>query len=211
MNVWNATDTYPKWAITQHSNALYYSLQASNTGHSPVEAASAWWAAYVDPIGQMIEALWTLLEAHAPLTSMVKTGNRIKYTGENRDPEKRQIADADLPELRIVPVGSTPHPLRTSSSSTIVKRFRVEVSTGDQRIDAGLTALEWEVYRALVNWFNTLAALTWKDHPYVKQMKTNDVKDGKSQRDLERGIHGWAAVWECEVEMWFQTSDLALE
>lgn len=208
MNVWNATITYAQHAITQHANRLYQSLQAANTGNLPSEAGSVWWAAYEDPISKVYNALWSLLESHAPLASMVPAGNRVKYSGDNRDPEKAQISSNDTPELRLTSVGSTPHLQRTSSSTSIAKRFRVEVSTGDQRFDAGLYAIEWEVNRAMLGWESVLTALTWQSQQYVKSSKIISTTDGKTERDLERGIRGWASVWECEIEMWFRTSDM---
>ena len=208
MLAWSLDETYSAEAIIQHGDALYQSLLAENEGHLPSEEGSTWWALYRDPIIQVHDALWALLEAHAPLASMVKVKNRVKLSGSNRDPLKAEISDADLPELRITPSSSKPHLQRTSNGSSLVKRFRVEVATGDQRVDAGLFALEWEIYRALSAWVQTLIVLTWNEKTYVRLARPITVQDGKSDVDLIRGIRGWSALWECEVEMWFTTLDL---
>jgi len=208
VDTWRQDAEYAQWAMVQHANRLYQSLQGENTDNLPTEADSEWWVLYVDPITQVYYALWSLLEAHEPLAQLVKVGNRIKFSGATRDPVKAEVSDADLPELRIVPVSSTPHLQRTSNASSILKRLRIEVSTGDQRVDAGLFAMEWEIYRALSTWAATLTALTWNSKKYVRLARPVTVQDGTAQADLERGIRGWAAVWECEVEMWFDTADM---
>lgn len=208
MDFWQADETYAAGAMVQYGNRLYTSLQANNKGNLPDAEGSTWWKLYLDPITQVYYALWELLEAHAPLTAMVKVGNRIKFSGDNRDPMKDEVSSADFPELRVIPVASEPHPQRTSSGSSILKRFRIVVSTGDQRVDVGLFALEWEVYRALSQWAETLMALTWNDKTYVRLARPTTVEDGQTRTDLDRGVKGWSALWQCEVTMWFATADL---
>lgn len=208
MDFWQSDKIYAAGAMVQHGNRLYKSLQDANLGNLPDAISSTWWVLYVDPITQVYYALWELLEAHVPLAAMVRVGNRIKFSGANRDPMKDEVSGADFPEIRVLPVSSEPHLQRTSNGSSIVKRFRVVAATGDQRVDAGLFPLEWEIYRALSSWATVLMSLRWKDKPYVRLAKPISVEDGISRTDMERGIKGWASIWEVEVSMWFSTTDL---
>lgn len=164
-----------------------------------------------DPLSQVYDALWDLLEVHVPLTSLVKAGNRVKFSGTSRDPEKERVSTADLPEIRIIPLGGTPHIQRTSNGSSWVKRFAVILATGDKRVDVSLFPVEWEIYRAMAQWADTLTALTWNDKPYIKLARPVSATEGISDRDLQRGVEGWTAVWQCEVELWFTTADLKEE
>jgi hypothetical protein len=211
MQFWKTIVEYDKHQIVQYGSRLYQSLLDVNKAKIPGALGSeTYWASYADPISQVYDALWSMVEASPALADMIKTGNRIKYSGENRDPQKPEISDADMPELQIISVGTSPGLSRTSSGSSILKRFRVQVSTGDQRLDSGLYAIEWELYRAFVDWATTLKSLTWNSKAYVIKALPVSVQDGKSNNELQRGIRGWISLWECEVEMWFSTADMSL-
>ena len=206
MDFWNETTIYSDKDVVEFSNKLYYSKKDSNINNLPTD--NNFWQLYIDPIVQIYYALWDLLEAHQPLANLVKIGNRIKMSGDKRDAMKKEVGESDLPELRLLPVSSTPHTQRTSNTSSIIKRFRIEISTGDQRVDMGLFIIEWEIFRALANWAPTLQALTWEGKKYVVLARPTAEKDGFSQKDLARGIKSWSSVWECEIELWFTTTDL---
>ena len=161
-----------------------------------------------DPYTVVIEGLWSLLEAREDFTELVKLGNRIKFMGKNREPVKAQIQTGDVPEVRIIVRGSTPHPIRTSNSSTDTVIFELQASSGDQRLDAYHNPLRWACFRAFAHVYDALKNLTWKDKTFVKNAKPTAVTDGVSQQDLDRGIKGWSAIWAVEVDLWFDTSDL---
>jgi hypothetical protein len=162
--------------------------------------------AETDPITQVHDALWSLLEAHTPFTDTVRNSNRIKFTGASRSPDKDTHSSGDYPEVRIIPVGSSPHIQRTSSSSTLVKSFAIQVSSGDQRANI-LYDLEWEIYRAMAQWAPTLQALTWKDKTFVRLTRPTTVVTTMATTDMVQ----WADVWSCEIEMVFCTTDLEYE
>ena len=164
-----------------------------------------------DPFTLVHNALWALLEAHQGFVNLVPANNRIKFTGDLRAPIKDQISTADLPEVRIVPTGGEAHLKRTSNSSSVLKRWEIQVSTGDQRVDytKGVFAVEWEILIALQDWITALKAITWTSKPFVVTAKPATVREGVTEADLNRGIKGWSALWACEVEMFFQTSDMA--
>ncbi len=163
-----------------------------------------------DPFTLVYEALRDLLLANADFAREVKQGNRMFYVGAARRPDKETVQDSDRPEVRLAPAGGEAHLMATSSSSKIVKRLRIEVTTGDMRVDERLFPVQWAVYRAMVGWQAALAALRWgtMDKSFVVVAKLNAVTEGLSESDLNRGIRGWAAVWECEIEMWFPTTEL---
>ena len=162
----------------------------------------------IDPITTVYNALWGILEADAEFTALVKAGNRIKFSGDNQNPLKDQAITSDYPEVRIVSQGSVPHVLRTSNSSSLIKTFAIQILSGDQRLDAIQFPLEWIIYRALASSIGTLLALTWNSKSFVKNAKPTSVNDSFGNREPQSTIRAWIAVWACEVEMWFQTSDL---
>lgn len=161
-----------------------------------------------DPFTTLYDALWSMLEAHTGFTDLVKVGNRVKFTGEVRDPVKPEINTADLPEVRLVPLGGDPHLQRTSNGTSVRKRFGIEITTGDKRVDAALFPVEWEIFRAMSNWASVLTALTWNSKTYVKLCRPLSMTEGESNPELNRGISGWSLVWACEVELWFTTADM---
>lgn len=161
-----------------------------------------------DPFTKVYAAIWGLLEKNADFCKLVDVGNRIRLDGDDRRPNKREVSTRDLPEVRIVPTQLVPHAQRTSNSSTCELRLEVQVSTGDWRVHEQLFPLEWAIYRALVNWELELKSLTWNNRPFVQVAQSLGVNVGRSESDIERGIQGWAGVWACMVDLWFNTADL---
>ena len=158
-----------------------------------------------DPISLVYDALWEMLESREALRSMIRLASRIRYTGRDRSPEKSVVNTADLPELRLYPAGTIPHVQRTSNSSSLLKAFEVQVSTGDIRVDAALFPIEFEVLRAFTDWGTVLQALRWKSQPFVTHVAPTLVTEGSMIEDQERKVHGWACIWRCEVLMFFST------
>ncbi len=160
-----------------------------------------------NPLIQTYDSMVDLLRSRESLRGMVRLGNVLRLTGDDRMPFKEETLTSDYPELRIITTDTVPHLQRTSNSTSIVKRYEVQVSTGDQRVEL-LLAIEWEVHRALSSWAATLLALTWSDKTFVKVARPTQVQDGVSNVDLNRGVTGWSSIWTYEVEMWFTTTDM---
>ena len=160
-----------------------------------------------NPLIQIHNAFWTMLEAHEPFTQLIPEGNRIKYSGKVGMKDKDEISNADLPEVRVACVETSPHLQRTSNSSTLVKIFEVLISTGDWRINT-LATLEWEILRALSKWSDSLSALTWRGARFVQLAKPTGMKRSVIEHGQNRGLQGWSAVWSCEVNLVFKTLDL---
>lgn len=161
-----------------------------------------------DPFTLVYDALWELLEAHEGFTDLVRLRNRVKFSGADRSPIKETISPADVPEVRLVCVGGTPHIQRTSGSSSCTKVFEVQLASGDQRYDESLFPVEWEIYKALSKWQITLQGLLWRGKPFVKLVRPVGSSIGVSVLDMSRGIGGWTSVWAVEAEMWFTTAEL---
>lgn len=155
----------------------------------------------VNPIRQVYDTLWTLLERHNGWSNLVRIGNRIHYL-EGKMPSKDEISTSDLPEVGIIPIGSTPHFDAASNLMLLVKRFALTVATGERNIGQ-LIDIEFEVYRAMANWHPALRALTWRDFKFCTKSVLTDVADTLI---TERGVFGWVSVWGCEVHMAFPTT-----
>lgn len=170
-----------------------------------------------DPFTQVYHALWRMLEAHKGFTGLVRIGNRIKLSGSRPDPTKQLPAAADLPEVRVIPAGGAPHIQRTSDSGSVVKRFEIQLNTGQVRVDqegtdslgAAIFPIEWELLRAMHGWQRVLGVLTWNGKTFVKLMRPGKIEERLHESGDKHGLRGWSAIWACDVEMWFTTVDLA--
>ena len=161
-----------------------------------------------DPFTLVYDALWSMLDSHTDFQELVKKGNMIRFSGKNRDPVKAEISVSDVPEVRLVPMGGTPHLQRTSNSSSVLEKFEIQLSSGDQRVDYALFPVKWAIYRAMSDWATILEALTWKGRTFVKLARPMSTADGVTESDLRRGIDGWASIWSIEVHMWFANTDV---
>lgn len=168
-------------------------------------------AAEDSPVKKIFDALWVLLEAWTGFTDIVPVGNRVKYTAgvPGTLQIKQEVADADLPEVRIVPTGMITHYSMDSAHDGLWAEFQIEVATGDTRIDAVLFPLQWEIYRALAGASAALNALEWNGKAgFALSLVADVISEGVSDTDLSRGIKGWSAVWSCRVHMAFTHTDL---
>ena len=162
-----------------------------------------------DPYSLAIAGLWDILEQNSRFTALVRPGNRIRFAGDDRDPIKEDVSTSDLPEVRIVVSASTPRAHRTSSSHSDLVRLEIQVSSGDQRIDAMHLPLKWAVFCAMADAEPKLReSVVWKGQNIVKLARAVTVNEGVSRADLNRGIIGWSAVWAVELELWFGRTTL---
>ena len=161
-----------------------------------------------NPLKKVHNATWTLLEARAELMALVKVGNRIKYIGSSPSPEKNEGLGTDFPEMRLLPVGMKPHLQETSTTSKLIVVWQIQIASGDQRLQE-LLDIEWELYRALKTWSTHLReALTWQGKEFVTLARPLETKIVLGNKEADRGIRGWSAVWTGETQLNFTTSDL---
>lgn len=160
-----------------------------------------------DPLSTLYDALWTMLEAHSGFTDLVRIGNRVKFAGEMRDPEKSMVLSADRPTVGILAEGGLPHLEATSNASFLTARFQIIVITGDLRLDEELYPVTWEIYGAMTRWHTALTALTWNGKTFVHLGRPTNFVETPVEV-VNQGIRGWVGKWTYEVEMHFTTLDL---
>lgn len=165
-----------------------------------------------DPLSLVYMALWSMLESHSGFTGLVVVGNRVKYDKFLQVPTKDSLQDADVPEVGVVPIGSTYGLQITSNGTKLVERYETGLMTGKTRLAqvGAFLPIKWEVLRAFSGWEAVLKALTWKSEKFVKLLKVNDVVDtllGK-EHPFSRGMAGWVSMMRFEVTMFFRTADL---
>ena len=165
--------------------------------------------ATTNPLTQVYEAFWTLLEANSGFTSLVSVGNRIKYTGEGRNPEKRGAQASDYPRVRIRESAGKVTLSKSSNSTFYVKQYEIQVATGDQEYTS-MHDVEFQILRAMADWYDTMSALQWTvDSSYfAKNCHLLDTRQMLDNKEQNQNIRGWSTVWACTVDMWFNTETL---
>ncbi len=164
------------------------------------------------PPAQVYDALWALAEQSAFFNSLVKIGNRIKFSSKAFvPPDKLEVSSSDLPEVMLVAAASQANLQGNSSSSKLVFNYEWWISTGDMSVIRGILPVTWAIYCAMANWKNVVAPLTWNGATFAKRYDFTNGSVLLTDGDKNRGIRGFSSVWACEVEMWFKTSDLILQ
>lgn len=162
-----------------------------------------------NPFTLTYTAIVQLLCSNPHFKRLVETGNIIRFDSANNfDPFKQDIKAGDLPEIIVISDGFVSNMHHTSSTSRVIKRYSLLIATGNKQINYLLNQVQWEVLVAMVNWKNVLGALQWRDESFVKRVDVLDVVEGLSNSEQNRGIEGWSSVWRCEVEMYFETSEI---
>jgi len=150
-----------------------------------------------DPFTLLIKGIWeVMIEGHPPLVDMVKPGNMVKrFVGDR--PGKPKVQDGDVPELDVIPVGTTDQMLYMSShGAAVMKAFDIAVTTGDKNVEK-MFSLEWELIRAISK-VTLNAAATGKeaDFGYAWVKKIDIVTQSESLTDfiLNRKRQGWTSL-----------------
>jgi hypothetical protein len=154
-----------------------------------------------DPFTEVLEKLWEALEGHAQFRQLVRFANRIKLTERGRRPIKDKVLGADLPEVRIIPAGGSGRIYATSTSSTVVQRYAIQIATDEAKVRDKYFPLKWAIYQAL----SRLAPDFGLD--YVEDYDLHDSRE--SLENLGgRGSPGWSFLQIIEVRLRFATSEL---
>lgn len=157
----------------------------------------------LDPLSQVHDCLWEMLEADEAWCALVPVGNRIKYAGKGVSPRKdQQLSPGDRPEVQIRAASVTPYMNFDSSNTKITARFEIQIATGEQGFDASLFPVLWETIRALHAYRDHLNALTWRDVPLVKRTQAQTGAIGVGQGDADRGMLWWSILWAVEIDMY---------
>lgn len=161
-----------------------------------------------NPFIMVYGALWDLLLAH-PYFKTIRPGNLIRFDDPtNRNVIKPQIVSGDVPEVMLMIEGTQINLQDSSSTSKCVRTYSWQIATGDLRYSELMGNLEWSLFCAMANWPKHVTALRWKEKAFAKRVSISAGETGIAVASLNRDLRGWAAVWRCEVEMHFLTSDL---
>ncbi len=161
-----------------------------------------------NPLLQIYETFWDMLEDSTHFTDLVLPGNRVKYH-ETPNEKDTLSAPADFPQVAVVPVQTDNAAFSDSSGSGISITWSIRVLSGERKLESILD-VQWAVIRALANWQQRMMNLTWEADEFVKScraLKTNHDIDNKLQN---RGTRGWSDIWTGETQCWFRTFDLQI-
>lgn len=161
-----------------------------------------------DPYTMVYDCLWARLESHYQFANLVRRGNRIKWSTNDRDPEKEALMDSDVPIVSIVMQSSAPHPHATSTSSVDVIRIEIQARTGDKRLQYRHDPLRWAIYRALTHFAEYLYALRWHGQQIVRLARPTTITEGMIAGPESGNLKGWQCLWSCEVHMWWNSESL---
>lgn len=162
-----------------------------------------------DPLSQVYDLLWDLVEASPLVKSYVRVGNRIKFNDPSWiSKEKSEVSSADLPEMILVVTQLTGRLRATSSSSSVLMKLEWLLSTGDINATRGILPLLWAIFAALANWPATSESMTWAGKTFVKRIDLVDATVGLTDSEKNRGVRGFSSIWACEVEMFWGTTDV---
>jgi hypothetical protein len=160
-----------------------------------------------NPLRQVYDAIWTLLEANTEFEAEMEDGNKIKLNVTQQAPWFDEVSTADLPESRGLSSKITGPHQQTSNASFMTAEFKIEVSTGDQGQYILFDVL-WAVYEAMRPWEDVLTALTWNDKTFVHLAKCLEAPITEEDGTKNRGIQGWSCAWRGYIEMHFTSTDL---
>jgi hypothetical protein len=168
-----------------------------------------------NPLWEVHEGLWTMLEAWTPWAALVAERKRIKYIQTVKDAiqYRENITPDVLPEFAIVNYQTKFHDRIAGNDSQLTLVWHCLITTGDERFDSFLD-VQWQTFRALLSWETYLKdALTWNDAGYVTNGELYHSSDSVFDQtieghDLHRGVTGWASVWTCDTECEFKHSAL---
>lgn len=166
-----------------------------------------------DPFSIFEDTLWFALESYAPLAALVKIGNRIKLTGTKDDPYEGSSSSGDFPELQVWPAGANVSPgavPRSSSTYFWHQRYSIGITTDKIRtnLPASINPLKWNVLRAIAR---AEYSLIKPAVPFVSWIKPGDFRDqvqDVNPTGQERGVRGWKAVLDLEVEFQFSLTEI---
>ncbi len=160
-----------------------------------------------NPLTQVTDALWLMLEGNPDFAALVAEGNRLKY--DDRDPEKDGAMYADFPWVRIKESAAQAHIYHTSNISSFTKQYYIQVATGEQAYPS-IHDVEFAIIRAYADWVDYLTGLEWSEDGsnFVVQSSLLTAEQMLDNEEVNKRIRGWSTVWACSVFFAFQTTAL---
>jgi len=161
-----------------------------------------------NPIRLVYEAIWSMLEAQTEFNALVRTTNRVKYSGTLiQGTEKETLSPTDYPYVRVVATAMRPHLERTSNGSSLEILWKIEISTG-QRQFQDLFDVEWAIYQAMSFWRTHFVGLAMEAGGYTVSCRPAAVRTTLGDPAVDRGSRGWSSIWAGISEIWFATASL---
>ncbi len=158
----------------------------------------------IDPLTQIHDKLWEILEDNEDFTATVKAGNRTKYSGTNENPRKQERMRADTPEVTIIPQGG-PINLHLSSDSMMMTRsFTLIIQGGSQRANLQVYPLEWLIIKILYNASDTL------NLSFVKKFRVLDAALSLDEVETLGARREWSSSLTIEVDAIIPKTDLTI-
>jgi len=165
-----------------------------------------------DPFSQCYDLLKSLIFNNNDIARLIRPANAMMFTrepGRTRQvlPLKAEISEGDLPEWRLLPTGGTPKVGRSSDHSSWLQKYSMQIATGDLDVEAekGLFPLSFALWCAWASWAPMFASLTFHDTPFVHLAQAIEATQGIAIENENRGIRGWATVWQVQVDIWLPT------
>lgn len=95
-----------------------------------------------------------------------------------------------------------------SNAVQITRLYQFLISTDAGALGETIYPLEWGISCAMVDaqYDVRLRELAWHNYKFVKALQLGAVTSGESNADANRGIQGWAAIWQLNVNMLFPQS-----
>lgn len=161
----------------------------------------------VDPYTLVYNEICTLLRASV---AVVTVAPRIDTTlidfdkGHGQDQEKDALREADLPEVQVWQSTLSGNFNLASNAVEVVRSYRLVLFAGTGRIGATLNPLEFAITCALAdaNFRTALRVLAWHGQHFVKAVSFGSADSG-TMEGRDRGIIGWAANWNFDIQMVF--------
>ncbi|MCX5658580.1 MAG: hypothetical protein NTW19_02525 [Planctomycetota bacterium] len=148
-----------------------------------------------DPYTQVHDKLWELLTANADFVALVRAGNRVNLQGEDPEPRRSNLQDADAPEVMLLQTGGTIDPWATGSSASLTETYRLTIATADVRPQKWLNRVKWAICRALAAGASNLGL------SFVTHVSCTGATDALDDKELNRGTRGWSSVLLIRVDM----------
>jgi hypothetical protein len=162
-----------------------------------------------NPFVMVWNGLWEMVERNPRLCDLIKPGNRTKF--EERSDHKDAVSDADLPELALLMSGGLNDIMDSSSTSRVSRKYTWAIATGEFQINPYYNSITWELYRSMIDWDIVLAKLQWPEGwHFVVRVNIINISEGTMMERQNRGIIGWAGMWQIDVQMHFNTESLRI-
>lgn len=161
-----------------------------------------------DPFTVLTSFLWRIFEANPFLQEFVKPGNRIKF--DNTLGFKESVANADLPEIVLVPTGNSQDTMGDSATCELNQSYRFYISTDDKRPWL-MNQMKWELFRCLEVFNQNRGKCLFNGKQFILIVKMSSSAEGLTEGLGNRGINGWCASWDFTVQMQFPKDDLKFE